>query len=81
MSRRRLPEPLDEQRERVRRYRTHCRAEGYARIDVWIPPEVEQSFQRLMKARKLGRKALVVELIERAIAELDQAGEHDAHSS
>lgn len=81
MTRARLPEPLEEQRERVRRYRTHCREEGYARIDVWIPPEVERSFQRLMQARKLGRKALVMELIEQAIAELDKQGGRDEQAS
>lgn len=72
MKRTRLPEPLEEQRERVRRYRNHCREEGYARIDVWLPPEVEQSFQRLMQARKLGRKELVVALISEAITKLNR---------
>ena len=72
MKRTRLPETLEEQRERVRRYRNHCREEGYARIDVWLPPEVEQSFQRLMQARKLGRKELVVALINEAIAKLNR---------
>jgi len=72
VKRTRLPEPLEEQRERVRRYRNHCREEGYARIDVWLPPEVEQSFQRLMQARKLGRKELVVALISEAITKLNR---------
>jgi hypothetical protein len=75
LKRTRSPEPLEEQRERVRRYRNHCREDGYARIDMWLPPEVEQSFQRLMQVRKLGRKDLIVALIGEAIRRLDSDGE------
>jgi hypothetical protein len=42
---------------------------------MWLPPEVEQSFQRLMQARKLGRKDLIVALIGEAIRRLDSDGE------
>ncbi len=71
----RMPEPTEQTRKRVQDYRARCRKEGYARIDLWIPPEIEQQFQQLMVVRQLGRKELAITLIQEAAARLEKQGE------
>ena len=66
----RLPESLDNLTHRTKKYRANRRAEGSARIDLWIPPEVEHKCQQLMRARELGRKELIVALIIEAAEKL-----------
>lgn len=76
----RLPENLENLTHRTQKYRANRRAEGSTRIDLWIPPEVEQKCQQLMQARDLGRKELIVALImdaAEALQDVPTAKEHE----
>lgn len=76
-----LPESLDNLTHRTQKYRANRRAEGSARLDLWIPPEVEQKCQKLMQARGLGRKELIVALIMEAtetLLDVPTSKENDA---
>lgn len=75
--RNRLPENLENLTVRTRKYREHRRAEAAARIDMWIPADVEQAYQRLMQARKQGRKELLVSLILEAEKQMETGTDPD----